>query len=85
MAKSNSLSLINAALLPEFVEQLPLIDWTEYAKNFPKISFTSDSFSFYASVSSVYSSKIGFDYESVDYQRSLPFLLMLPQAIQHQS
>ena len=58
MAKSNSLSLISAALLPEFKEQLPLIDWPEYAKNFPKISFTSDSFSFYASVSSVYSSKI---------------------------
>ncbi len=182
MAKSNSLSLINAALLPEFVEQLPLIDWTEYAKNFPKISFTSDSFRskqefiinsqeqieyvaadagivalemekffkdlkvlvktklsfaetlyyaamlylallkihpfedgngrmarllekwflasqlgpeawnipseqfYYQNLSAYYRNvHLGFDYETVDYQRSLPFLLMLPQAIQHQS
>lgn len=58
MAKSKGLSLLQDSLLPQYLEQVPDIDWSTYVKNFPKISFTSDNFSFYASVSSAYSSKI---------------------------
>jgi Fic family protein len=40
---------------------------------------------YYQNLSAYYRNvHIGFDYEAVDYQRSLPFLFMLPQAIQHQ-
>lgn len=58
MPKSKDLSLLQDSLLPQYLEQVPNIDWPTYVKNFPEINFTSDNFSFYASVSSVYSSKI---------------------------